>query len=321
MGEVGMYQSRTQITLNKPGQFNQLDQANFLSSKAKKPGSPSSAAKPAAPKDDRQVSSTASSAAQAAKENQEANSVADKARAAQIAKDQAVLLQNISQRMADLGSELSKLSNDLKDPARAPEARARMNLVQMQMAELGGISRQVQGISVPAGADAKTAAAMSGALARIDGDVKGLSDPSQRNQAKADVLQQLNVLQNPALAGQSNAALNHQKAVSLNLFNRISELAGEMNNLVGDLGDPRKAAEADARLKQLNMQVSQVIDVQNHVGAFRVTPGMSPADQAKAANLLAGINDQVANLSDPNQMPSAQSKLQDYYRQLSGLSK
>jgi len=45
----------------------------------------------------------------------------------------------------------------------------------------------------------------------------------------------------------------------------VADLVGQMNDLIKDLSDPKKQAEAQARLQLLNMQISMVTNVMNSI--------------------------------------------------------
>lgn len=62
-----------------------------------------------------------------------------------------------------------------------------------------------------------------------------------------------------------DAASTNATIAVQNASQRVADLVGQMNNLIGDLSDPKKSAEAQARLQLLNMQVSMVTNVMNSI--------------------------------------------------------
>jgi len=66
------------------------------------------------------------------------------------------------------------------------------------------------------------------------------------------------------LGGFDNASTNAVAAVN-NASQEVANLVDSMNLLIKDLADPKKQAEAQARLQMLQMQVSMVTNVMNAI--------------------------------------------------------
>lgn len=266
--------------------------------------------------DNSQVSPMATTLYEMNQASQTPGAVADRARLQLAQANQTALVQNLAQRSVQLASEKTALIKDLADPARAAEAQARLNLLDMQINEVEGVLKQVESYHMPSdlsGADAQT---VGETFKQIEAQVRDLSDPAKRDEAHAKLVVLYNHLADPSHANQKDPVLMNQAEAVYTLRSRQSALVKEMDDLVGDLDDPRKAAEAQARMGQLAAQIQQVNAAVNEVESYRRPQDLSPAEAQAAADAFKQIEAAVADLSNPVKQADARAQLSDLYGRL-----
>ncbi|HEY9854605.1 MAG TPA: hypothetical protein V6D05_02620 [Stenomitos sp.] len=108
----------------------------------------------------------------------------------------------------------------------------------------------------------------------------------------------------------------NQTATVQGLAQREVSLAAEKTQLIQDLGDPQKAAEAQARLNLLDTQISEVEGVLKEVQSYHMPENLSPAEAQVVGETFKQINAQVQALSDPTKRDEAHAKLVVLYNHL-----
>lgn len=266
--------------------------------------------------DNSQVSPVASALAEANQASSAPSAVADRARQQQVTAGQTALVQDLAQRSIDLMTEKTRLIKDLSDPVKAPEAQARLNLLDMQINELQGVQAQVEQARIPQNLSAAEAQTVTESLSAIGQLSQELSNPAKRAEAQAKLVVLFNHLQNPASANQRDSVLMNQAMAVFNLHNRTSELMGEMDHLIADLADPERSAEAQARLQQLESQIRMIHDVLAKVETYRRPANLSAEQSAAVADALAQLDLQVLNLSNPLMATEARARIETLLQQL-----
>lgn len=108
----------------------------------------------------------------------------------------------------------------------------------------------------------------------------------------------------------------NQATLLLNVDSRIATLQGERDGLVKDLADPRKQAEAMARMRLLDSQIAQLQNIRRKVGEFRPAENQSAEDAAKTQEIFAQIDGMVKDLSNPTKMGDVRARLAVAYNLL-----
>lgn len=218
-------------------------------------------------------------------------------------KNQEIAAQNASQRMADLIGVANNLIGDLKDPAKAAEAQARLGLINQQLAEVAHVRNTIEGYRRPGKLDQAQINQVADTFAKLNQLTADLSDPMKAPEAQAKLTELNNQLHNPGL--KNDPVVKNQVITVQNLSQRIQDLIGQKNMLIGDLSDPTKSAEAQARLQLLDSQIQQLGMVRGMVQSY-VRPGnLTPNQDARSADLMGQIDHLAADLSDPSKHAEA----------------
>lgn len=266
--------------------------------------------------DNSQVSPVAAALAEANQASQAPTAVADRARQQQITGSQAALVKDLAQRSIDLATEKTGLIKDLSDPAKAPEAQARLNLLDMQINELNGVLAQVEQARIPTSLNATEAQVVSNSLQQIGQLSQDLANPAKRAEAQAKLVVLFNHLETPATANRKDPVLMNQAMAVFNLHNRSSALMSEMDGLVADLADPARAAEAQARMQQIESQIRLLHDVLAKVETYRRPANLSAEQSTAVAGALTGIDQLIKDLSNPLKAAEARAQITTLLQQL-----
>lgn len=266
--------------------------------------------------DNSQVSPVATTLAELNEASQTPGAVADRARQQLATAAQTTVLQNLAQRSVQLASEKTALIKDLADPARAAEAQARINLLDMQIDQVADVLRQVESYQLPPNLTAAEARVVAETFKQIDAQAQDLSNPTKRAEANAKLVVLYNHLENPARANQKDPVLMNQAMAVYSLHSRSAALMGEMDGLVADLSDPKRADEAKARIQLIESQVRLLHAVLPAVEAYRRPRDLPPERSGMVANLFTEIERTLKDLSDPRRAQEAQARLAQLLQQL-----
>jgi hypothetical protein len=225
--------------------------------------------------------------------------------------NQSIALQNAATRINDLEAEKAKLQADKADPSKAAEAYAREQLLDQQIAEVGQIKKTLEQYQRKPDLSPAEANASAEMIGKLNDLIKDVSDPNKAAGAKGQLVALKELLDNPKLYDPSapmltrDPVITNQAVAAQNVAQRFQDLVGQANNLIGDLGDPAKAEEANARLHLLNQQMSSLNDLNRVITQYKRPADLTPEQAQKTADMLAKLNDLAPALSDPRKMGEA----------------
>ena len=226
------------------------------------------------------------------------------------------LLSNIAHDKQSMDSTIRALTSDLRNPLRAKEARARLNLVLAQRAGLDMVQKKVEAYQIPANLSHQGYVQVANMLASVDDGRRDLFNRMPHlidhhgsvEQAFAELASRLvSPISDVSVPVQGTAHPTFHQA-NMNRTTLLSNIAHDKQSmdstiraLTSDLRNPLRAKEARARLNLVLAQRAGLDMVQKKVEAYQIPANLSHQGYVQVANMLASVDDGRRDLF--NRMP------------------
>jgi len=206
----------------------------------------------------------------------------------------------------------------LRNPAASAAARAKIGMIDLQIAQESKVRDRVASVAIPANLSIDQSKVMIRSFAALEGKVKELTvgDPRTQAYAKGEIVRLFGRLANPSPV--DSKTLTNQVNLVTTLSFRIQDLKSAQNDLAAYLQNPQQAATARAKIVLLGTQISELSRINERLADFKIPASLDDQTDHVKATVIYQLYEASNDLTDPSKCAAAQRRIEQLFGQLQG---